>query len=130
MLHKIYSHRSVDTEVIAFGKMNIAFASRLELCFYHVNCSKKHQFISTQVADIILLTELDGNSRSNTYRPKNVRLPPPTMPNWKLKHSTPSSIQMAHKYTITFELVCHCLELCGLRKETVSTKCTMPIANH
>lgn len=30
-------------------------------------------------------------------------------------------IQTAHKYTITFELVCHCLELCGLRKETVSS---------
>lgn len=29
-------------------------------------------------------------------------------------------IQAAHKYTIAFESVCHCLELCGLRKETVS----------
>lgn len=29
-------------------------------------------------------------------------------------------IQIAHKYTITFESVCHCLELSGLRKETVS----------
>lgn len=29
-------------------------------------------------------------------------------------------IQTAHKYTIAFESVCHCLELCGLRKETVS----------
>lgn len=29
-------------------------------------------------------------------------------------------IQTAHKYTIAFESVCHCLELCGLRNETVS----------
>lgn len=29
-------------------------------------------------------------------------------------------IQTAHKYTIAFESVCHCLELCGLRKETVN----------
>lgn len=29
-------------------------------------------------------------------------------------------IQIAHKYTIAFESICHCLELCGLRKETVS----------
>lgn len=28
-------------------------------------------------------------------------------------------IHVTHKYTIAFELVCHCLELCGLRKETV-----------
>ncbi|XP_055320075.1 uncharacterized protein LOC129577310 [Sitodiplosis mosellana] len=27
-------------------------------------------------------------------------------------------IQVAHKYTIAFEAICHCLELCGLRKET------------
>lgn len=25
----------------------------------------------------------------------------------------------AHKYTIAFELICHCLEMCGLRDETV-----------
>lgn len=32
-------------------------------------------------------------------------------------------IQTAHKYTIAFESVCHCLELCGLGKETVSSEC-------
>lgn len=35
-------------------------------------------------------------------------------------HIDGSWIQTAHKYTIAFESVCHCLELCGLRKETVS----------
>lgn len=31
-------------------------------------------------------------------------------------------IQAAHKYTIAFELVCHCFEVCGLRNETVRMK--------
>lgn len=37
-----------------------------------------------------------------------------------LKYIGGAWINTAHKYTIAFESVCHCLELCGLRKETVS----------
>lgn len=32
------------------------------------------------------------------------------------------SIQTAHKYGIAYMVVCHALEVCGLRKEMVSLK--------
>lgn len=75
--------------------------------------------ISNHEAEVILKTEMEGQSKNNSYRPTNC--PPPPMP----KQEFPNYIKLnwvltAHKYTITFELVCHCLELCDLRKETVN----------
>lgn len=29
-------------------------------------------------------------------------------------------IQAAHRYTIAFEIICHSLEICGLRSQTVN----------
>lgn len=80
---------------------------------------KQNQLITHHEADVILLTESDSQTKSNVYVPKN--RPPPPMPNDRF----PSYVGIdwvitAHKYTIAFELVCHCLEMCGLRNETVT----------
>lgn len=53
------------------------------------------------------------------------RLPPPMPDNRSPGDINVLWIQTAHKYTITFELICHCLELCGLRKEKVSMNIEM-----
>lgn len=77
--------------------------------------------ISPHEADILLLTELDGRSKGNVYMPRNF-CPPPPMPDTHYPSFVDISwVQIAHKYTIAYELICHCLELCGLRKETVKT---------
>lgn len=71
--------------------------------------------------DNILLAEWDGQSKNNVYVPRGCRPLPP-----KLKPYNPNVfvdfdwVQAAHKYTISFELICHCLEICGLRKLSVS----------
>ncbi|XP_055326138.1 uncharacterized protein LOC129579974 [Sitodiplosis mosellana] len=79
-----------------------------------------HAIISTHEADILMLTESDGRSKNNVYVPKSFR-PPPPMPNWRHpEYVAMSWVQTAHKYTIAFDLVRHCLELCGLRRETDS----------
>lgn len=55
----------------------------------------------------------------NIYTQKSVRSPPEIPDERFPKNIDVLWIQAAHKYTIAFELVCHCFELCGLRKETV-----------
>ncbi|XP_055304268.1 uncharacterized protein LOC129569458 [Sitodiplosis mosellana] len=68
---------------------------------------RKHSFITIDEAEVILLTESDGQSknRAAVFLPNSFRV-------------KGSWIHTAHKYTVAFETVCHCLEICGLRKET------------
>lgn len=77
---------------------------------------EQNEFITTDEARIILQTESDGQSKSNVYGPEN---PPPIPDDNFPRYIEIDWVLKAHKYTIAFELVCHCLELCGLRKETV-----------
>lgn len=57
---------------------------------------------------------------NNVLTPVSAR-PSPKMPeNHYIGHVETVWIQAAHKYTIAFELIGHCLELCGMRKETVN----------
>lgn len=81
---------------------------------------EQNDFITTHEAEIIQRTESDGQSKGNVYKPKRF-CPPPPLPN----DNFPRYVELdwvitAHKYTIAFELICHCLELCGLGKETVN----------
>lgn len=71
-------------------------------------------------ADVLLLIEFYGQNKSNVYVPKSYR-PPPPKPTWRYPNYVEIAwLQTAHKYTIAFELICHCFEICGLRNETVS----------
>lgn len=84
-----------------------------QLVFYLV---KQHNLIASREAAIILLSERNRQSKRGNG---NV---PSAVANWRSpSHFEGSWIQTAHKYTITFELICHCLEICGLRGETVSS---------
>lgn len=82
---------------------------------------KQHESISDREANNIMLSEWEEQS-------KNIA---------KVAHNSQSGLQMplsycpdveitwvhtAHRYTISFELICHCLEICGLRKHTVRFK--------
>ncbi|XP_055304272.1 uncharacterized protein LOC129569461 [Sitodiplosis mosellana] len=89
---------------------------QLRVVLLTLNFLLSHQIISPHEADVLLLTELDGRSKGNVYVPRNC--PPPPMPNTRVSNYVDVSwIQTAHKYTIAYELVCHCLELSGLRTE-------------
>ncbi|XP_055326140.1 uncharacterized protein LOC129579976 isoform X2 [Sitodiplosis mosellana] len=75
---------------------------------------KHHGIIRGREANAILEVESSVQSATN---PRTSRTPPPK-PQWKWDDADASWVQIAHKYTITFELICHCLEVCGLRNET------------
>ena len=44
---------------------------------------------------------------------------PPSKLDQRLPNISGAWPETAHKYTIAFEIICHCLEVCGLRRETV-----------
>lgn len=80
---------------------------------------KQKQHITDVHAEMILLTEQKDQNRNDVDGERNFNSPPP-MPNERYPNYVELAwVQAAHKYSICFELVCHCLELCGLRKETV-----------
>lgn len=70
-------------------------------------------------------TEKTSETKDSVNTPNPNRSPPPMPDNRSPGDINVFWIQTAHKYTITFELICHCLELCGLRKETVSMNIEM-----
>lgn len=86
-----------------------------QLVFY---LDKQHNLIASREAAIIFLSERNRQSkRGNENVPAQ-----PAVVNWRSpSHFEGSWIQTAHKYTIAFELICHCLEICGFRGETVSS---------
>lgn len=79
--------------------------------------------ITALVADIILLTESDGEKvriENEARFNGSSHSPPPSMPNTEYPTNVHiSRVLLAHQYTIAFEVTCHCLEFCGLRNETV-----------
>lgn len=78
--------------------------------------------ITEEVGDIILDVEFDVERQMAEDRGDDWW---PPEPEWSYDDVDPSWTQMAQMYTITFQLICHCLERCGLRKETVKpTKLT------
>lgn len=81
--------------------------------------TKQNHHISTDEDVIIRRTELDGQRKNSGYKPKSF-CPPPSTPAWRDPGFVRrQEICTVHKYTVAFETVCHCLEICGLRKETV-----------
>lgn len=84
---------------------------------------QQHNEISAGEADVIFLTESEAETKRNanlTMENASAPLPPPPMPNDQYpSYAKMSWVLLAHKYTITFELICHCLELCGMRRRTV-----------
>ncbi|XP_055326137.1 uncharacterized protein LOC129579973 [Sitodiplosis mosellana] len=107
----------LDLSEETMSKINSS-KKQMRIVLLTLNLLLTHRIITTHEADILLLTEFDGHSKGNVYVPKSFR-PPPSKPNWRDSgHVDISWIQTVHKYTITYELVCHCLELCGLRKKT------------
>lgn len=75
---------------------------------------KQNRLIAECDADLVFQTEIDGQKMTGTkpwLNKKDDRFPEYVDIDWVL---------IAHKYTIAFELICHCLEMCGLRDETVN----------
>lgn len=67
----------------------------------------------------ILKLEKQLETKNMTSVERSSRGPPPLPKTRYPNHIKVAWIQTAHKYTIAFEMVCHCLELSGLRQETV-----------
>ncbi|XP_031628705.1 uncharacterized protein LOC116344351 [Contarinia nasturtii] len=79
-----------------------------------------NEIITTREANIILTTELDVQAKREFYI-KMIGIETSESDLDKVIYEANmemSWIQLAHKYTISFEIVCHCLELCGFRKQT------------
>ncbi|XP_031619155.1 uncharacterized protein LOC116338187 [Contarinia nasturtii] len=74
----------------------------------------KHRIISAEEAEVILQVELNCQTKRSSVRRIHR---PPVMPRFAGAIEK-SWVQICHKYTISFELVCHCLELCGMRQHT------------
>ncbi|XP_031619086.1 uncharacterized protein LOC116338142 isoform X2 [Contarinia nasturtii] len=107
----------LDLDEETISKINNA-KKQLRIVLYTLKFLLVNEIISTHDADILLVTELDGRSKGNVYVPKNAKRPPPPMPNQHYPRYVEFPwVRIAHKYTIAFEHVCHCLEICGLRKE-------------
>lgn len=68
---------------------------------------------------MILLTETLNQHSHDVIGTRNFGSPPPMPSDQFPTYVELNWVQAAHKYSICFELVCHCLEFCGLRKETV-----------
>lgn len=80
--------------------------------------SPQHNSITYDEAKIILQTEWQHQNKSITYKPKSFC--PPAKSTWRFpKEINFMNIQTAHIYSISYGLVCQCLEVCGLRKEKV-----------
>lgn len=82
----------------------------------------QHQIISNRESIVFLNSEKQHETKAGVHVQRSVRQPPP-MPKMRYpEHVEVEWIQLAHIYTIGYELVCHCLEMCGLRQETVRKK--------
>lgn len=79
----------------------------------------QRNFISPASAKCILRNELIGKKSTNAYIPRTYCPPPKVVKRRRISDEMGSCRHEAHKYTMTYLMVCQALEVCGLRKETV-----------
>ncbi|XP_055326141.1 uncharacterized protein LOC129579977 [Sitodiplosis mosellana] len=75
-----------------------------------------HKIISAHEANTIQQMEMERNIKTELDLPRGTS--PPSKLNQRIPNINGAWVQTAHKYTIAYEMICHCLEVSGLRKET------------